>query len=211
MESASYDDLLAGTSSYKFRVYDLERQRFEKLGVGQSPKVTFLTCSDSRIDPCALTGTQGRPLRDPQRREYRAGSQRSPKRRELASLEFAIQALKTEHIVVCGHSDCGAMKGLMAPEKCAHLSHVSAWVSQAGGALIALEGVGDDPQRRLNQVIAANVQLQLENLRKLDFVREAEEAGTLQLHGWVYNIGAGEIEVVGGTKQQELTEAAVLA
>ena len=211
MESASYDDLLAGTSSYKFRVYDLERQRFEKLGVGQSPKVTFLTCSDSRIDPCALTGTQVGDLFVIRNAGNIVPEANGAQSRELASLEFAIQALKTEHIVVCGHSDCGAMKGLMAPEKCAHLSHVSAWVSQAGGALIALEGVGDDPQRRLNQVIAANVQLQLENLRKLDFVREAEEAGTLQLHGWVYNIGAGEIEVVGGTKQQELTEAAVLA
>lgn len=200
MESASYDDLLAGTSTYKSRVYDKDRPRFEKLGVGQSPKVTFLTCSDSRIDPCAVTGTTAGDLFVIRNAGNIVPEANGGHSGEIASLEFAVQALKTQHIVVCGHSDCGAMKGLMAPEKCSHLSHVSAWVSQAGGALVALEGAGDDPQTRLAQVTAANVKLQLENLRKLDFIREGEEAGTLHLHGWVYNIGAGEVEVVAGTK-----------
>ena len=172
MESASYDDLLAGTSSYKFRVYDLERQRFENWA-SDKPEGTFLTCSDSRIDPCALTGTQVGDLFVIRNAGNIVPEANGAQSGELASLEFAIQALKTEHIVVCGHSDCGAMKGLMAPEKCAHLSHVSAWVSQAGGALIALEGVGDDPQRRLNQVIAANGR-QLENCDSI--CPEAEEA-----------------------------------
>lgn len=211
MTAASYDDLLTGTSSYRFRVYDQDRPRFEKLGVSQHPKVTFLTCSDSRIDPCALTDTKAGDLFVIRNAGNIVPEANGAHSGEIASLEFAVQALKTEHIVICGHSDCGAMKGLMAPEKCAHLSHVSAWVSQAGGALVALEGAGDDPQQRLNQVIAANVQLQLENLRRLDFVREGEEAGRLQLHGWVYDIGAGAVEVVAGTKQPELAAETAFA
>ncbi len=208
MKNASYDDLLAGTSSYKFRVYEANRPRFEKLGSGQSPKVTFLTCSDSRIDPCALTGAHAGDLFVIRNAGNIVPEANGAASGEIATLEFAIEALKTEHIVVCGHSDCGAMKGLMAPEICAHLSHVSAWVSQASGALIALEQAGRGPRSRLNRVIAANVTLQLENLRKFDFVREAEEAGRLQLHGWVYDIGAGDVNVIAGRGHEELQEAA---
>jgi len=117
-------------------------------------------------------------------------------------LEFAIRGLKTEHIVVCGHSDCGAMKGMLAPDSCAHLSHVSTWTRLAQDARIALEGVGDDPKARLNAAIRANVKLQLENLRKLDFVKEGESAGTLHLHGWVYNIADGSVDVVEEAKAE---------
>lgn len=196
MKNASYDNLLAGCLSFKSRVMKQDAERFESLAVGQSPEVVFLTCSDSRIDPCALTNTKPGDLFVIRNAGNIVPAESGAPCGELASLEFAVLALKTEHIVVCGHSDCGAMKGMLAPDSCAHLSHVSAWTRLAQDARIMIEKVGNDPQLRLNAAIRANVKLQLENLRKLDFVREAEEAGKLFLHGWVYNIADGSVDVV---------------
>lgn len=208
MNPASYDELLAGSMSYKFRVFGEDRPRFEKLADGQSPKVTFLTCSDSRIDPCALTDARAGDLFVIRNAGNIVPEADGSPSGELATLEYAVRALKTEHIVICGHSDCGAMKGMMAPEQCAHLSHVSAWVRQSQGALIALEGADEDPKTRLEQVIQANVRLQLENLLRLDFVQEAKAAGKLRLHGWFYDIGAGEVRVLSAGPEVELEQAA---
>lgn len=201
MKNASYEDVLAGSLTYKSRVMDQDAERYESLAAGQSPKITFLTCSDSRIDPCALTNTQPGDLFVIRNAGNIVPPENGSPCGELASLEFAVRGLKTEHIVVCGHSDCGAMKGMLAPDSCAHLSHVSAWTRLAQDARVALEGVGDDPKARLNAAIRANVKLQLENLRKLDFVREGEEAGTLRLHGWVYSIANGSVDVVEEAEQ----------
>ena len=208
MKSASYDNLLSGSMTFKSRVFSADRPRFEKLATGQSPKVTFLTCSDSRIDPCALTGAAAGDLFVIRNAGNIVPEGNSGTSGELATLEFAVRALETEHVVVCGHTDCGAMKGLLAPEKCAHLSHVSSWVRQAQGALIALDGAAQDPQLRLQRVIEANVRLQLENLRNLDFVREAEEAGKLHLHGWLFDISQGEVSVMDEAATDDLKRAA---
>ncbi|MFT4690789.1 MAG: carbonic anhydrase [Limisphaerales bacterium] len=208
MKSASYDSLLTGSTSFKNRVFSADRPRFESLAKGQSPKVTFLTCSDSRIDPCALTGAQAGDLFVIRNAGNIVPEQPGGTSGELATLEFAVRALNTEHIVVCGHTDCGAMKGLLAPDQCAHLPHVSSWVRQAQGALVALDGADADPKRRLERVIQANVRLQLENMRKLDFIQDAEAAGKLQLHGWLYDIGVGEVVVLEESSNPEIRRAA---
>ncbi len=195
---ASYSDVVSGTKRFSSDVYPSMQELFEELGQGQAPRVTMLTCSDSRIDPCAITQTGPGDLfvlRNAGNIVPRSGTGGG----EIASLEFAIRALKTSHVVVCGHSDCGAMKGLMNPDACSHLSHVSAWVSEAQPALEGLSGDGEDSKAGLNQVIDSNVKLQLANLRQLDFVSEAEAAGDLSLHGWVYEIGTGAVRVIEST------------
>lgn len=196
MNAATYHDIRNGASSFQKRVVESQKELFDVLGSKQSPNITFLTCSDSRIDPCSLTGTGAGDLFVIRNAGNIVPETDGSVSGELASLEFAVQVLKTEHIVVCGHSDCGAMKGLLKPEACAHLSQVSAWVRQAQGALVALDGVGDDPLAKLDDVIAANVHFQLRNLRKLEFVAEAESKGTLSLHGWVYDIGSGNVTML---------------
>ena len=88
------------------------------------------------------------------------------------------------------------MKGLLNPEKCAHLTHVSAWVREAQPALASVHEEHLSAEQRLEKVIESNVSLQLENLRRLDFIREAEESGKIQLHGWVFDIGSGKVTEV---------------
>lgn len=189
--SATYTEMLSGLESHEEREVTPNAALFEALGQGQSPKVALVTCSDSRIDPCAMTGTKPGDIFVIRN----AGNIVPPSTGgELASLEFAIFGLKVEHIVVCGHSQCGAMKGLMNPDSCASLSHVSAWVKHAGDALKVLES--DDSGDTLAKVTEENVRLQMRNLMELDFVKQGIEAGSLQVHGWVYDVGTGKTEVL---------------
>lgn len=190
---ANYDDLLAGNTRYLSETYPEKRELFENLATGQSPHVTLVTCSDSRIDPCAITNTGAGDLFVVRNAGNIIPTRHPETSGEIATLEFAVRALGTSHIVVCGHSDCGAMKGLLAPEKCASLSYVPAWVRESEEALATI-GSDLDPDTKLDRLIEANVLLQIEKLRSLEFIQAAEAAGTLQLHGWVFNIGGAAIK-----------------
>jgi len=199
-QPATYNDLLAGHKKFKTSVFPNKENLFNQLAGSQKPHVTLLTCSDSRIDPCFITQAEPGDLFVIRNAGNMAPVRHSGTSGELATLEFAVCGLETQHIVVCGHSDCGAMKGLLAPEKCAHLTYLSAWVREAQEALMMIDEENLSPEEKLRQVINANVKLQIDNLRKLDFVREAEDAGKLQLHGWVYDIGSGDLQIVSGEK-----------
>jgi carbonic anhydrase len=195
-KSVTYEELLENHSHFKTKLFPAKSELFSELANGQSPHVTMLTCSDSRIDPCLITQAQPGDLFVIRNAGNIAPVRQGAPSGEIATLEFAVQALKTRHIVVCGHSDCGAMKGLLAPHKCAHLTYVSAWVRESQAALASLDLENLSPEDQLARLIEANVLLQLENLRQLDFVREAEASGALSLHGWVYQIGSGDIDVL---------------
>ncbi|XOV70719.1 MAG: carbonic anhydrase [Verrucomicrobiota bacterium] len=193
--SATYKDVLAGYETFRREVLPKKENLFRQLAGSQSPHVTLLTCSDSRIDPCLITQTNPGDLFVIRNAGNMAPIAEAGTSGELATLQFAVCGLKTRHIVVCGHSDCGAMKGLLAPESCAHLTYLSAWLCEAQEALMMIEE--NLPQEeKLRAVTNANVRLQLTNLRKLDFVRQAEEEGQLELHGWVYDIGSGNLQIV---------------
>ncbi len=158
---------------------------FSKLAEGQRPSVLLITCSDSRIDPGLLYQTDPGEIfviRNAGNIVPAAGNGSGG---EIATIEFAIKALGVPHVLVCGHSHCGAMGALLDPDSAASLGHVCSWIEHAKGAMHD----GDD----LDTVIQNNVLLQLEHLRSHDFVREAEEAGKIELHGWVYRFETGEI------------------
>jgi len=207
--SASYDDMLKGNSRFKQYVFPRKREMFTELAKGQTPHVMLLTCSDSRIDPCEITQSEPGDLFVIRNEGNIAPVFSGSSSGEIASIEFGVCALKTKHIVVCGHSDCGAMKGLLEPEGCAHLGYVSAWIHEAEPALSVLDASDLTPEERLIRVTEANVLQQLESLRHLDFVKEAERAGELELHGWVYDIGSGEITVLSERSQSKMNVSSV--
>lgn len=209
--AAQINDLITGNRLFKKDVYPSKKQLFDQLAGGQSPHVTMLTCSDSRIDPCAITQTEPGDLFVIRNAGNIAPVKSGAASGEIATLEFAVRALGTQHIVVCGHSDCGAMKGLLAPEKCAHLTYVSAWVRESEAVLATLDLDGLNESERLAKVIDANVLYQIENLMKLDFIAEAVEEGKLGLHGWVYNIGSGDINVLSSANETQKTATYVSA
>ena len=186
----------AGFLRFHKQVFPQKRDLFEKLSHGQSPEALFITCSDSRIDPAMITQTDPGELFVCRN----AGNVVPPhsKRAEgmNASIEFAVIGLKVPHIVVCGHTQCGAMKGALNPGDLTELPLVSEWLDHVKAAVDVVEGTGGGKSEadRMRLLLEQNVILQLQHLRTHPSVAAALAKGAVQLHGWIYDIKSGDVE-----------------
>lgn len=159
--------------------------RFADLATVQRPDILFITCSDSRIDPALITQTKPGELfviRNPGNIIPHADHGVCG---EAAAVEFAVGTLGVREIIVCAHSDCGAMLVAHSSEVDPSLRTLKAWVGHSDAA--KCEG-GDH-----RALILENVRLQFENLRSHACVREAEGSGRVSLHGWMYEMGTGAV------------------
>lgn len=113
-----------------------------------------------------------------------------------ASIEYAIAALGTKHVIVCGHSDCGAVSGMLYPEKLAAMPAVSRWLGHSAAAVrrLTCDGGASDEASRLHRLTRLNVVVQMENLRSHPSVQRAMAAGVLRIHGWVHDIETGAVQ-----------------
>ncbi len=189
--------VIDGVARFNRDVYPKHRELFEKLSEGQNPEVLFITCSDSRIDANLITQTEPGDLFIVRN----AGnivpphSHASTGTGTIASIEFAVGALGTEEIIICGHTDCGAMKGALKPEMLDEFPHVCEWLKHSDAALRIVkdnynEMEGDE---RLNKMIEENIISQLQHLKTHPFVASRLRAGKANLHGWIYDIKSGQI------------------
>ena len=115
-----------------------------------------------------------------------------------AVVEYAVSALKVKHIVICGHTDCGAMKALLKPESMDPMPTVKAWMNNAAAAMSvarSLEKPGESPQDVLKRLTEQNVLLQMQHLRTHPSVAGAMAREELSISGWVYDIGTGQIRI----------------
>lgn len=188
------EKLISGIAQFRNSSYEERKKLFSELATGQSPEVLFITCSDSRIDPNLVTHTEPGDLFIIRN----AGNIVPPHVRTAggvtASIEFAVAALGVKHIVVCGHSDCGAMKGALNPGALTDLPHVQNWLEHSRGAVDAVRArAGDDTSETLSDVTEENVVLQLQHLRTHPAVLAKLATGEVDLHGWVYDIEHGTI------------------
>ena len=190
-----YSDLLKGAACFEKDLCGEQAELLKELSTGQAPTIALVTCSDSRIDPCLATQSGPGDLFVLRNAGNLVPSSEFGVSGESASLEFAVKGLQVEKIVVCGHSDCGAMKAVMNPASASSLKHIPQWVSASQGAMQQVESI-EDSKEQLVALIKANVLAQLENLRTYDFVREAEDEGKLALHGWYFDIGKGGISEI---------------
>jgi carbonic anhydrase len=190
--------LLDGIRQFQHNVFPERERQFQELANGQRPPTLFITCSDSRIVPELLTQTGPGSmfvLRN-------AGnlvppySNETPPTGEAATIEYAVKVLKVEDIVVCGHSHCGAITGVLRPELLKDLPAVEQWLVHAEKCRQeildnALETDPDDDV--LTTAIKTNVLVQLDHLRTYPAVAEAESAGELALHGCYYRFETGDV------------------
>ncbi|WP_053236765.1 carbonic anhydrase [Sandaracinus amylolyticus] len=186
--------LVHGVHRFHSEVFASQRDLFLRLGGGQSPQALFVTCSDSRIDPNLLTQTQPGELfilRNAGNIVPAWGTHGA----EAATIEFAIAGLGIEHIVVCGHSHCGAMKALITPGSVDRMPAMREWLTHAAatGQVVDECYADRDPEERLNVAIQENVLAQLTNLRTHPAVAARLATGKLHLHAWVYKITSGEV------------------
>jgi len=187
--------IVSGILSFKENIHSKKRELFEKLSEGQAPEALFITCSDSRIDPNLLTSTDPGELFIIRN----AGNIVPPHNNQTggvtASIEYAVAALNIEHIVICGHSSCGAMQGVLDPKSVESLPHVSQWLSFS----LAAKQVVDEkypeatPEERLNHLIEQNVVLQMQHIATHPQVAAKLATGKITLHAWYYDIGSGEV------------------
>lgn len=187
--------LVQGLHAFRAGYFAKHQQLFEQLAqAGQNPETLFITCCDSRVVPNLITQAApgelfivrniGNIVPGP---DLPGGTS--------AAIEYAVEVLGVQNIIICGHTQCGAMQSVLDPSCIEHLPNVRRWVSRAervreiiGKRYSHLTG-----DARITAAVEENVLIQLENLRDFSFVSERLDLGKLHINGWVYHIGRGEI------------------
>jgi carbonic anhydrase len=197
------DHIVRGVLDFRKNVYPQHKELFGALADSQNPDVLFFTCSDSRIDPNMVTGSNPGDLFICRN----AGNVIPPHSNETggmtASIEYAVAVLGVRHIIVCGHTDCGAIRGALDIPALKGLPHVKEWLGHCRSAMEIVRerhGIdGDAPVKTeyLNEAIEENVLQQVQHLRTHPVVAAKLANGKIEIHGWVYDIKSGNIRCCG--------------
>ncbi|MBT9331004.1 carbonic anhydrase [Paracidobacterium acidisoli] len=188
--------LLEGYAKFRREAFEPRKDHFHLLSEIQSPEVLFITCADSRIVPDLILQTEPGDLFI-----CRVVGNVVPPAGELpggvsSTIEYAVEVLKVRHVIVCGHSDCGAAKAALNRDSLQRLPLTEKWLRYIESAWNYLDpGVSrDDPKALHTALIHANVIAQMENLKTHPEIARGLTYGTIQVHGWYYDILTGTIE-----------------
>jgi len=192
--------LVQGIVEFRRKARPASRETFARLALGQSPDTLLIACSDSRVAPNVFASTEPGDmfvirnvgnLIAPCGADGLSHSDGS----EAAAIEFSALALDVSHIIVCGHSDCGAIRTLLDGKQGLQAPHLQAWLRHAGEASRRFDaGIrmkADLPVH--SQISQINVLLQLEHLGTHPVVRDRLAAGRLALHAWWFDIARAEV------------------
>ena len=191
------EKVLKGLIAFQKDVFAKKKKLFASLTKQQKPSVLFVTCSDSRIDPSLLTQTEPGDLFIIRNAGNLIPTYGAAIGGSTATIEYGVSVLQVKDIIVCGHTDCGAMTSLLHPEKLQELPAVKAWLQHAETTVRIVKDhcahlKGDE---LFAATIRENVLVQLDHLRTHPAVATRLRRGDLRLHGWVYSIGTGEVWV----------------
>jgi carbonic anhydrase len=188
--------LLEGHKKFLAEVFPRRRDQFHLLAESQAPEWLFITCSDSRVLPDLILGTGPGDLFITRN----AGNVVPVTANDVdgctATIEYAVEVLKVKHAILCGHSDCGAMKAALDRTGLEKLPKASRWLHHVEAAFSHRQPLNpeDGPHEELASLIRGNVVAQLLNLKAQPSVSRAMREGRLAVHGWYYEILSGRIE-----------------
>lgn len=188
--------LVEGHEHFLKDVFPERKGQFHLLAEQQAPRWLLITCSDSRIVPDMILGTGPGDLFI----SRNAGNVIPVTANDIdgttATIEYAVEVLKVKHAIVCGHSDCGAMKAALDRSSLENLPKASRWLQHVEAAFDHRQPIdpADGEHGELYSLIRGNVIAQLLNLRQQASVAKAMSAGTLHTFGWYYDILSGRIE-----------------
>lgn len=168
----------------------LDPEYFQKLSKGQSPEILYIGCSDSRVTAEDLMGAA--PGEVFIHRNI-ANMVISIDLNMMSVLNYAVRHLKVQHIVVCGHYECGGVKAAMMPSD---MGILNPWLRNIRDVYRLHQAELDeitDAGQRYNRLIELNVQEQCVNLIKTAAVQEAHKERGLTVHGWVFDLHTGRI------------------
>jgi carbonic anhydrase len=190
------DRLIEGHKRFLAEVFPGRRDQFHLLAESQAPEWLFITCSDSRVLPDLFLGTGPGDLFITRN----AGNVVPVTANDVdgctATIEYAVEVLKVKQAILCGHSDCGAMKAALDRSGLQNLPKASRWLHHVESAWSHRQPLdpADGPHAELASLIRGNVVAQLLNLRAQPAVARALAHGAITVRGWYYDILSGRIE-----------------
>jgi carbonic anhydrase len=188
-----------GALNFRKQTFPRMSGLFKQLAHSQKPNTLFITCSDSRVVPELLTQQDPGGVFVIRNAGNIVPSYSNEPGGVTATVEYAVAALGVSDIVVCGHSDCGAMTAVAKCTCMDHLPAVSSWLRHADAAkAVSQAREHADEAAKVSSMVHENVIAQLANLRTHPTVALALEQGRLSLHGWVYDIETGAVEALDG-------------
>ena len=192
--------LVEGFERFRGTVFARKRKLYEELASRQQPRVLFITCADSRVVPDQILQTEPGEIFVTRNAGNLVPPYGSGDSGIVATIEYAVVALRVPNIILCGHSDCGAMRAVLEPDSVRDLPAVGRWLRHADRSKRAVDDGNRDSDGadRLKELIEANVVAQVENLVTHPFIAAGLEAGELAIYGWVYSIPTGEIAAYDG-------------
>ena len=192
-----FSKLIRGCDHFCAELRDEDKAHYQELANGQSPDTLIISCSDSRVMPTSFTQASAGDLFVIRNAgnivpccDNKAASA------DLGTIEFASEVLGVKHIVVCGHSDCGAVKAMMNKDSVNSFTYLKDWIHASG------EGLELDPEKPVVENVKLNALHQVSRLKALPFVKERLSKGDLQLHAWVFSIGTASIETYSFESEQ---------
>jgi carbonic anhydrase len=190
------DRLIEGHRKFLAEVFPGRRGQFHLLAESQAPEYLFITCSDSRIVPDMILGTGPGDLFITRNAGNVVPVTGTDVDGCTATIEYAVDVLKVKYAILCGHSDCGAMKAALDRKALDNLPKASRWLRHVEAAWSHRQPLNpaDGPQAELGSLIRGNVVAQLLNLKAQPSVARAVMEGRLKVEGWYYDILTGQIE-----------------
>jgi len=188
--------LIEGHKKFLAEVFPARKSHFHLLAEGQTPEWLFITCADSRVLPDLILGTEPGDLFISRSIGNVVPITSQDVDGVTATIEYAVEVLKVRHAIVCGHSDCGALKAALDRKSLENLPKARRWLEQVETAFAYKQPLNpaDGESAELASLIRGNVVAQLKNLQAQIPVRHAVAEGRLTVHGWYYDILTGRIE-----------------
>ncbi|TVR97757.1 MAG: carbonic anhydrase [Rhodospirillales bacterium] len=194
------DRLIDGYKAFHAEYYQHRPELFEKLSTGQAPQVMVIACSDSRVDPAILLGTQPGEI-FVVRNVANIVPPYAPSdmlHGTSAALEFAVRDLGVKEIVILGHSGCGGIRGLVhtVTKEPLPREFIGPWMQAVRPACDVLAGhshAHGDADPDLSAVERAAIRVSLGHLRTFPWIKERVERGDLGLHGWWFDLATGDL------------------
>ncbi|MGE3974199.1 MAG: carbonic anhydrase [Bdellovibrionales bacterium] len=192
--------LIEGIVEFRRKVQKDYREAFGRLATGQSPDTLFIACSDSRVVPNTFASTNpgdlfvirnvGNLIPACGNRGLSVGEDS-----EAAAIEYSALALDISDIIVCGHSECAAMRALVANRSTIDMPNVKSWLKHGDTAVerwksgLTLDASLSDH----NQLSQLNVLLQMENIMSYPAIKKRMNEGKLTIHGWWFDIAKADV------------------
>ena len=197
-EGQSIKQIRNGVQRFQSVIFPRMRKLYESLAEKQKPHTLFITCGDSRIEPSLLTGTKpGQIFVERTPGNIVPIYDETASVGVSASIEYAVAVLGVKHIIVCGHSACGAMKALLKPKTLDGLPATRRWLKYAHPAVEQLKRSywGDAEADHPNRLAQLNVIEQIAHLHSHPSVQQRVTQNVLQIYGWFYEIHTGTVQV----------------